>query len=162
MPFVTLPSNFAAACAAAASGVCPPNDDGVQATVAYFADPTLLVEARRTPARTTQTRCRAMVFGAWMQKGSQACTARKKKTCPAARLAHASLARPLLRAGSLGFCRSCCLFRQVTGARRPVSSMSTSVSPGQSRANTTCWLQAPALALAAHPSCKQRAVFRAQ
>lgn len=50
MPSVTLPSDFATACAAAASGVCPPNGDGVQATVAYFADPTLLVEARRAPA----------------------------------------------------------------------------------------------------------------
>ena len=53
MPSVTLPSDFATACASAASGVCPPNGDGVQATVAYFADPTLLVEARRTACMHT-------------------------------------------------------------------------------------------------------------
>ncbi|KAK9833282.1 hypothetical protein WJX81_002494 [Elliptochloris bilobata] len=44
MPSLTLPSNFATACAAAASGICPPNGDGVQATIAYFADPSLLVQ----------------------------------------------------------------------------------------------------------------------
>jgi uncharacterized ParB-like nuclease family protein len=45
MPSVTLPADFATACAAAATGVCPPNGDGVQVTVAYFADPSLLVQA---------------------------------------------------------------------------------------------------------------------
>lgn len=52
---MTLPSDFAAGCAAAATGVCPPNGDGVQATVAYFADPTLLVQARPEPERTLRS-----------------------------------------------------------------------------------------------------------
>lgn len=61
MPSVTLPSDFATACASAAPGVCPPNGDGVQATVAYFADPTLLVEVRRTPGMHAPDHC----SGSW-------------------------------------------------------------------------------------------------
>jgi len=50
MPSVTLPADFATACASAAAGVCPPNGDGVQVTIAYFADPSLLVQA--TPRKS--------------------------------------------------------------------------------------------------------------